>query len=133
MSEQQKTILVIEDDHILQAALAKKLGSVGWKILQAYDGKAGLEMFKKEEPDMVLLDIAMPVMNGFEVLRSLKKQGRLDKKKIMIISNSIYEPLRNPGDEELLAGIEYMIKSNFSLQAIVDKIKQAVDNQYGEQ
>lgn len=119
-----ETILVIEDDRNLQIALKTKLQSEGWSVLQAFNGQDGLEMLKQNVVSVVLLDIAMPVMNGFEVLKSIKQDERLKETKVIIISNSIYEPLRTEDTEKLLESTPYLIKSNYSLSQIVDKIKE---------
>lgn len=122
----EQGILVIEDDRNLQIALKTKLQSEGWRVLQAFDGHEGLELLKQNSISVVLLDIAMPVMNGFEVLKIIRQDQRLKETKVIIISNSIYEPLRTEETVKLLESTPYLIKSNFSLGQIVDKIKEYV-------
>jgi len=120
-----ETILVIEDDRNLQIALKTKLQSEGWEVLQAYDGKEGLELLKQNfNVSVVLLDVAMPIMNGFEALKIIREDERLKNTKVIIISNSIYEPLKTEENIKLLESTPYIIKSNFSLSQVVDKIKE---------
>lgn len=121
--KEQKNILIVEDDKKLQIALKIKLESLGWKVLQAFNGLEGLDFLEKEKIDLVLLDIAMPVMNGYEMLVEMEKKGKLAGTKVIILSNSSYAPLRSKEAEKLLEGIEYLIKSNYTLNEIVNKIK----------
>jgi CheY-like chemotaxis protein len=122
-----KCILVIEDDKNLQTALKVKLEANGWSVIQAFNGREGIETLKQDKVDAILLDIAMPIMNGFEFLRTMKADERFKDLKVIIISNSIYEPLRTKDVEELISGTPYLIKSNYSLNDIVLKIKEAVE------
>jgi two-component system chemotaxis sensor kinase CheA len=122
--KKEETILVIEDDRNLQIALKTKLQSEGWQVLQAYNGQEGLELLKKNDAiSVVLLDVAMPIMNGFEALKIIRQDERLKDTKVIIISNSIYEPLKTEENIKLLESTPYIIKSNYSLSQVVDKIK----------
>jgi two-component system alkaline phosphatase synthesis response regulator PhoP/two-component system response regulator VicR len=72
MSEKQR-ILIVDDSHALVLAAKLVLEKNGFDVLIAYDGKEGLEKAQKEKPDLIILDINMPKMNGYEVCQSLKK------------------------------------------------------------
>lgn len=122
-----KKILIIEDDRNLQEALRLKLISRDWEVFQAFNGQEGLDKLSQEVVDVVLLDIAMPVMNGFEMLKHLRADHKLGKYKIIIISNSIYEPLRTDETKDLIDGLPYMIKSNYTLSQIAEKVHEIVE------
>ena len=82
-----KRIVVIEDDKILLKALNIELLSSGFEVLSADNGKAGLELVKKEKPDLVLLDLILPEMHGFEVLKLLKEDEELRVIPVVILSD----------------------------------------------
>jgi len=121
-----ETILVIEDDRNLQIALKIKLQSEGWKVLQAFNGQEGIELLKLNTVSAVLMDVAMPVMDGLEALKIIRQDEQLKNTKVIIISNSIYEPLKTEENIELLHSTPYLIKSNYSLSQVVDKIKEFI-------
>ena len=67
-----KTVLVVEDDPWIRSLMADLLAGEGYAVVQASDGKAGLEMAESNEPDVILLDLAMPEKSGLDVLHELK-------------------------------------------------------------
>ena len=69
-----KKILIVEDEATLNKALMEFLTGEGFEILSALDGEKGLEMAKKDNPDLILLDLLMPKMDGFAVLKELKER-----------------------------------------------------------
>lgn len=114
-------ILIIEDEEILLNVLKSKLEKEGYEVVAAVDGEEGLKMIDETKPDMVLLDIVMPKMNGFEVLDALKSQGKIPALPVIIISNS-GQPVEV--DKALEYGIkDYLVKAEFDPQEVVDKIK----------
>ena len=84
----KKRILVIEDEknisHLLKAILEKR----GFEVLQAFDGKEGIEASKKEKPDLIILDVMMPSMDGFEVAVRLKKLKETGSIPIIMLSSA---------------------------------------------
>jgi DNA-binding response OmpR family regulator len=67
-----KSILIIEDEQTISRVLAVYLKHEGYEILQAYDGKQGLDVFNQHQPDLVLLDVMLPVMDGWDVLKEIR-------------------------------------------------------------
>lgn len=122
--EKKKKILIIEDDTNLQEALKLKFQAKGWLVLQAFNGAEGLDKLNQEQVNVVLLDIAMPVMNGLEMLKRLSDEHKLGKYKIIIISNSIYEPLQTPETKALTAKLPYLIKSDYTLSQIAERVNE---------
>lgn len=114
-------ILIIEDDRFLRDLLSRKLQDEKFEVVTAIDGEEGLKKTEEEKPDLVLLDLILPSMNGFEVLKEIKKNPRLSAIPIIILSN-----LGQKEDVEraLTGGAEdYLIKANFTLDEILEKIK----------
>lgn len=116
-----KKILFIEDESALQRAATQVLNEEGYQILSALDGEVGLELAKKELPDLIMLDLVLPKKDGFEVLEGLKKDPETAKIPIIILSNL-------EGSSEVERAIElgattYLAKTNYRLEEIVEKIK----------
>ena len=72
-----KTILIIEDEKAMNEKHAEEFRKTGFQVLQAYDGVEGMAVLRREQVDAVLLEVVMPKMDGFEVLRRMKKDVRL--------------------------------------------------------
>jgi CheY-like chemotaxis protein len=122
----KKKIIIIEDEKILANLLNKKLISEGYETLMAKDGKEGLEMIRKEMPDLVLLDIVMPEMDGFEVMEVIFKDKELKKIPIIIISNS-GQPVEL-GRAKKLGAVDWLVKAEFDPKEVVDKVKKQLGN-----
>jgi CheY-like chemotaxis protein len=122
----KQKILIIEDEKVLSELLEKKIKEEGYEASIAVDGKEGLELMKKEKPDLILLDIVMPKMDGFKVMEEMNKDLELNLKKIpvVIVSNS-GQPVEI--DRALSLGIrDYLIKTQFDLIEVIDKIKKQI-------
>jgi len=115
-----KKILIIEDEEILLDLLQKKLTQVGYKVSIAKDGVEGMEEVGKEIPDLILLDIVMPRMGGFEVMKELQKREEFSKIPIVIISNS-GQPVELDLAQKLGAK-DWLIKTDFDPQEVLDKV-----------
>ena len=115
-----KKILIIEDDKLLANLLTKKLEKEGYEVFTSSQGDKGLIEAKKIKPDLILLDIIMPAMDGFEVMEELKKDEELVKIPIIIVSNS-GQPVEISKARELGAR-DWLIKAEFDPQEVVDKV-----------
>lgn len=122
-----KKILLIEDEQILSNLLKRKLEESGYDVTVAFDGEEGFAIMKKQTPDMILLDIVMPKMGGFEVMEKMNKTPGLNLKDlpVIVVSNS-GQPVEI--DRALELGIrDYLIKTQFDPQEVVDKVKKVLD------
>ena len=115
-----KKILIIEDEEILADLLEKKLTQVGYEVSVANDGVEGLDKVKESIPDLILLDIVMPRMGGFDVMRELQKNQDFSKIPIVIISNS-GQPVELDLAQKLGAK-DWLIKTDFDPQEVLDKV-----------
>ena len=115
-----KKILIIEDEEILSGLLKKKLASLGYQVLEAEDGEQGLKLMRETMPDLILLDIIMPKMGGFEVMEAMQKDENLKKIPVIIISNS-GQPVELDRAKKLGAK-DWLIKTEFDPQDVVDKV-----------
>jgi CheY-like chemotaxis protein len=118
--EPKKTILIVEDDPILLEMYKDKFTNEGYTVLTAKNGKMGLETVIAQKPDIILLDLMMPVMNGKEMLRKIRKFPQFKRLPVIILTNA--------GDVENIRetkryddACEFFIKSNISIDEIVEK------------
>jgi len=119
-----KKILIIEDDQFLRALVIKKLAQEDFEISEAIDGEEGIKKIKEEKPDVVLLDLILPGIDGFEVLTRMKKDLDLAKIPVIILSNLGQKEEIERGLD--LGAVDYLVKAHFTLTEIIDKIKQAL-------
>jgi len=117
-------ILIIEDDKFLRELITKKVGKEGYEVVGAMDGEEGLTMAGKEQPSLILLDLILPTMDGFEVLRRLKEQETTKNIPIIILSNLGQKEDIDKGMQ--LGATDYMIKAHFTPGEITEKIKSIV-------
>lgn len=125
MPEKKQTkIIVAEDDQAMAQIVSHKLGINGFSVRHAENGVKAIEMFNQEPPDLMLLDLMMPEMDGFEVLEKIR--GNPDKKladtPIIILSNlwSNQDILKTQG----LKANGYMVKAYFTPDEIINKINE---------
>jgi DNA-binding response OmpR family regulator len=122
--KQQQKVLLAEDDKFISRAYSDGLTRAGFEVLLAVDGKVALEMAKKDKPNIILLDLIMPEVNGFEVLTELKKDDILKDVPVIILSNLGQETDIQKGRE--LGAIDYLIKANYSMTEVIAKIKKYI-------
>ena len=119
-----KKILLVEDEEIMISLLQKKLTKEGYEISVARDGEEGLKAMREVRPDLVLLDIIMPKMGGFEVMEEMNKDKELKKIPVIVISNS-GQPVELDKAQKLGAK-DWLIKTEFDPQEVIDKVKKQV-------
>jgi DNA-binding response OmpR family regulator len=117
----KKKILLAEDDKFISKAYNAGLEKSGFEILVAYDGVDAINKIKSKKPDLVLLDLIMPIKNGFEVLEELKLDDALKHIPVIILSNLGQES--DVAKAKDLGSVDYMIKSNFTMAQVIEKIK----------
>jgi CheY-like chemotaxis protein len=114
VSTSRKRILIVEDDRFLRRACQARLEQEGYEILTAQDGEEGVKAARAANPDLVLLDLLMPRLNGLEVLRTLRNDEATRGMPVIILSNSSrqedMDTIRSLG----ISG--YFVKANLSLQ-----------------
>lgn len=116
-----KKILLVEDEEILINILNKKLVKEGYDVSTARNGQEGLDMMRKEKPDLILLDVVMPKMGGFEVMEEMNKDEKLKKISVIIVSNS-GQPVELDRAKRLGAK-DWLIKTDFDPQEVIEKVK----------
>lgn len=117
-------ILFIEDEEALQKSLSKMLELEGFEVSGAYDGQTGLEIAQKEKPDIILLDLILPKIDGFEVLKRLKTDPKTKDIAVIILTN--LEQVQSVEKLIEYGPINYLVKANYTLEEIVQKIKETL-------
>lgn len=115
-----KTILIVDDEKDLCTILSDSLSRDRYRVVTAFNGKMGLQLVKKEKPDLILLDIKMPGMDGIEVLRKIKKM----KKEIVVIMFTAYGTLETARKAMKLGAYDYVTKpvDLFLLKSLVKEV-----------
>lgn len=120
----QPTILLIEDETGFRRVYRDALTHAGYRILEAGDGELGWEMAKAEVPDLVLMDIVMPKLNGFDLLERFRATPKLAETPVIILS-----VLGEPGDMDTglsLGADDYIVKGSISTAGLIEKVTQYV-------
>ena len=117
-------ILIVEDDKFLRELISRKLTSENYEIVEAIDGEEGLKKIEKEKPDLVLLDLILPGIDGFEVLSKVKEDPALSSIPVIILSNLGQREEVEKGLK--LGAIDYLVKAHFTPNEIVEKMKEVL-------
>ncbi len=118
-----KKILIVEDDMFLKSIMAQKLDKENFEVLEASDGKEGIEKIKSEKPDLVLLDLYMPETDGFQLLEEIKNSPDKEIRKIPIIITSNFSQEEDMKRTKELGAVDYMVKAHFTPEEIIEKAR----------
>lgn len=119
-----KKILFIEDESALQKTFGEILSQEGYEMISALDGEIGLRLAKDKKPDLILLDLVLPKIHGFEVLKQLKTDKETKDIPVIVLTN-----LEGIGDVDKALGLgatTYLVKAQYGLEEVVEKIKKAL-------
>jgi two-component system alkaline phosphatase synthesis response regulator PhoP len=123
--EGTKKILIIDDEAVLLNLLSSKIRQAGFSVIEAHDGDEGLQKALEEHPDLILLDILMPKMDGVTVLKKLRHDPWGEKALVIILSNlntaeAVEKSLAN-------GAYDYLIKIDYTLDDLVDIVKKKME------
>jgi two-component system, OmpR family, alkaline phosphatase synthesis response regulator PhoP len=117
-----KKVLIVEDDEFLRSLNAKRLETEGFKVVVAVDGQNAIDLIPKEMPNLIFLDLLLPGVDGFEVLKKIKADEKTKAIPVIVFSN-----LGQKEDIEkahALGANDFLVKANFTLDDVVTKIKE---------
>ncbi len=117
-------ILLVEDDNFLLNMYADKFRAEGFEVFIADNGAGGLKLAKEKTPDIILLDVLLPKMNGFEVLQELNKEPNTKNIPVILLTNLSQKEEIKKGME--LGAKDFLIKAHFMPQEVVAKVKQVL-------
>lgn len=120
-----KKILIVEDERPLLKALSEKFNNEGFEVLKAGDGKEGLDMALTKEPDIILLDIVMPVMDGISMLKNLRRDNSGKDIPVIILTN--LSDAEHTADALENKAYDFLVKSDWKLEDVVKKVKEKLN------
>lgn len=120
-------ILLIEDDPFLLNMYFTKFEMEGFRVVSADNGESGLKEIFNTKPDIILLDILMPKMSGFEVLENIQKAEEEEIKKIPVILLTNLNQQEDIAKAMKLGAVDYLVKAHFMPSEVVGKIKRALE------
>lgn len=124
MPDAPRIIMVIEDDPFLSSILKARLEKDGFTVVQAFNGEEALTKLRTTTPGLVILDLIMPKMSGFEVLQAISIDPQLNKIPVVVVSN-----LGQQGDVDKAKGLgamDYFVKMRMSIDELIVKIRDII-------
>ncbi len=119
-----KKILFIEDESALQKTIGETLSQEGYEVTSALDGEVGLRLAKLKKPDLILLDLILPKIHGFDVLKKLKQEPETKNIPIIVLTN--LEGIEDVKEAIELGAQTYLVKAQYTLEELIEKIKKAL-------
>ncbi len=119
--ENKTRLLLSEDNKLLSSALKTNLEAGGFVVSTAFNGQETIDKMKAEKPDILLLDILLPVKNGFEVLEEIKEDNEINAIPVIILTNLGED--ENIERAKALGAKEYLVKSNFTMDEVMPVLK----------
>jgi len=127
-NKEQYKIAVIEDEEIISKSISEELEEAGFKVVKAFNGEEGLQLILKEAPDLVLLDVVMPKMDGMTMLNKLRKSGPEYGQNVPVVLLTNLN-----ADDKIMHGVTmnepsyYLVKSQWELPDVVKKVKECLE------
>lgn len=121
MENKKIKILVVEDDAMISSMYKTKFESDGFDVLTADNGAVGLEIAKKEKPDLIMLDVILPQLDGFSVLEEIKKDETTKNIPVVMLTNLGTDEDKEKGQK--LGAVDYLVKASLTPGQISEKIK----------
>ncbi|MFA5360035.1 MAG: response regulator [Patescibacteria group bacterium] len=122
MAKDKKKILVVEDDPMISSMYKTKFEVDGFEVFTADNGATGLELVKKEKPDIVMLDIILPQLDGFSVLEQIKQDKITKNIPVIMLTNLSTDEDKAKGEK--MGALDYLVKASLTPGQISEKIKQ---------
>jgi len=122
-----RKILIVDDEFINRALLNRLLSAVGFSIIEAENGKQGVDNAIAHQPDIILMDLLMPVMDGFTAIQKIRQMPELKNTKIIVVSANVFEEHRQ---KSLEAGCDDFVSKPIRIQQILDTIAQHLKLQW---
>ena len=124
MPDKKVKVLIVEDEKMLAEMYATKFTMEGFEAAQANDGMAGLEAAASEKPDIILLDVIMPKLDGFAVLKELREKDDTKNTPVILLTNLGQDEDIKKGKE--LGASDYFVKANHTPAEVVTKVREVL-------
>jgi len=122
VTTEKKTVLIVDDEENLVHILARKFEDEGITAYTAFNGREGLTLAREKRPEIMLLDVVMPEMDGFEVLRALKEDKELSDMPVILLTNS--SSIETVAQAVTSGMNEFLVKTEIGLDEVVRHVKQ---------
>ena len=122
----KKVVCLVEDDLMIQETYGLKLRERGYVVITASDGAEGLEALRKNKPDIALIDINMPVMDGLELMEEIKKDPKLSAIPVVVLTN--YDDNKIVEKAGKMKTVFYLIKSLYTPAKVVDIVDEVLQS-----
>jgi len=117
-----KKVLIVEDDNMICTMYKTKLEQDGFSVLLADNGSKGLEVAMSELPDIIMLDVIIPQLDGFSVLAKLKEDAKTKNIPVIMLTNLGTTEDQNKGKE--MGAVDYLVKAKFTPSQVSEKVKE---------
>jgi DNA-binding response OmpR family regulator len=124
MANSKKKILLVEDDSMISSMYKTKFEAEGFQVFIADNGAIGLELAKKEKPDIMMLDVILPQLDGFSVLEEVKKDKTTKNIPVIMLTNLGTEEDKKKGEK--MGALDYLVKASLTPGQVSEKIKKAL-------
>ena len=131
MEDKKIKVLLIEDEEMLANMYEVKFQNEGFEVIKALDGATGLDLSKTTNPDFVLLDVIMPKMDGFSVLKSMREDEKTKNLPVMLLTNLGQDEDVQKGKE--LGAVGYLVKANVTPAEVVATVKKELEKLNNQQ
>lgn len=121
----QRKILIVEDEPALANALAEKFLFGGYSVIQAVNGEEGLQLALEQHPDMILLDIVMPKMDGMTMLKKLREDAWGQQAEVIVLTN--LSDNTKLAEAMQLGSYDFLIKTDWQIEHVLEKVKERLD------
>lgn len=118
----KKQVLIVEDDRFLASLIRARLEKEGFDVAQAFDGEEAMAILKKKKLDLIVLDLIMPKVTGFEVLESISINPEWSRIPVVILTNLAQDS--DIQKAKRLGAVEYFVKIKISIDDVINKIKE---------
>ena len=125
MDDKKKKILLVEDDLLIVEIYTTRLKEAGFEIESEVDGESAIRKLKEKDFDLVLLDIVLPNLTGFEFLERIRNKEKIKNVKVLILSNLGQKT--DVDKAERLGAIKYLIKAHYTPSEVVEEIKKILE------
>lgn len=133
LNQPQTTILIVEDEASLRSALCDKFAREGFLVFDAKDGEAGLEVAAHAQPDIILLDMMMPKMDGVTMLRQLRLQNEWGMRvPVLLLTNVSSDDKRMLKEVVDDGSVHYLVKSDWSIGKLVQRVRDTIAESQSE-
>ena len=126
MEQNKKNILLVDDDPLVVRMYQNRLAKDGYIVNTASNGEEALIQVMRKKPDLILLDVMMPKMNGVETLKRLKAEEKTETIPVIILTNLGDNP-EDIENAKKLSALDYLIKANITLKQLSERVKKAIE------